>query len=207
MPHLLQIDSSADLRHSESRAHTRLFAEGWRARGAEYTVAHRDLHVHPLPHLEDAALHWSTDMRREGDRVSRGAELLQDEIVDELLAADAVVIGAPLYNYSLPSTLKAWIDRIHVPGRLAGEVQPLAGRPVVAIVTRGAAYEGETRDWDHGSPVLELILQAALGMNLTLVTQSITLADRVAPLRPLADRAAEERQAATARIAELARTL
>lgn len=120
MPHLLQIDSSADLRHSESRAHTRLFAEAWRARGAEYTVSHRDLHVHPLPHLEDAALHWSTDMRREGDRVSRGAELLQDEIVDELLAADAVVIGAPLYNYSLPSTLKAWIDRIHVPGRLAG---------------------------------------------------------------------------------------
>jgi len=207
MPQLLHIDSSADLRHSSSRAHTRLFADSWRARGADYTVVHRDLHVNPLPHLEDAALHWTPDGRAPGGSVAHEAELLQDEIIDELLAADAVVIGAPLYNYTLPSTLKAWIDRIHVPGRLAGEVQPLAGRPVVAVVTRGAVYEGATADWDHGSPVLDIIRRHALGMDLTVVTQSLTLADRVEALRPFAARGAEEREAAAARVVELARAL
>lgn len=207
MPHLLQIDSSADLTRSHSRAHTRLFADAWRARGAGYTVTHRDLHVNPLPHLEDSALHWAPALRRPDEAVDRGAERRQDEIVDELLAADAVVIGVPLYNYSLPSTLKAWIDRIHVPGRLAGEAQPLAGRPVVAVVTRGAVYEGATADWDHGSPVLDLILRNALGMDLTFVTQSMTLADRIEPLRAFAARGAEEREAAASRIVELAREL
>ncbi|WP_029151089.1 FMN-dependent NADH-azoreductase [Microbacterium indicum] len=207
MPHLLRIDSSADLRHSDSRALTALFTDEWAARGADRTVTHRDLHVNPLPHLEDAGLHWTPETRLDDDAVSRASELLQDELIDELLAADAVVIGAPLYNYTVPSTLKAWIDRIHIPGRLAGDVRPLAGRPVVAVVTRGAVYEGETAGWDHGSPVLDLILRGALGMDLTIVTQSITLGDRAEPLRPFAARGREERAAAAERISELARTV
>ncbi|QSB22046.1 FMN-dependent NADH-azoreductase [Curtobacterium sp. 24E2] len=129
MPTLLHIDSSADLSHSRSRALTAAFADAWRARGPEYTVVRRDLHVDQLPHLETSALHWAAVDRTADESVAPEAEALRQEVIDELLAADVVVVGSPLYNYTVPSTLKAWIDRIHVPGVLAGDVQPWpAGR-------------------------------------------------------------------------------
>lgn len=88
------------------------------------------------------------------------AEALQQALVDELLAADVVVVGAPMYNYSLPSSLKAWIDHIHIPGVTApfdGDTQPMAGRPAVVVTSRGGSYDPgtATEGWDHGVPVLE----------------------------------------------------
>lgn len=209
MPTLLHIDSSADLAHSRSRALTAAFADAWRARGPEYTVVRRDLHVTPLPHLEASALHWAAADRTAEESVAPEAEALRQEVVDELLAADAVVVGAPLYNYTVPSTLKAWIDRVHIPGVLAGGVQPLAGRPVVTVVSRGGTYDAgtPTEHWDHGSPVLELILGTALGMKHYPVTVSATLADRLPDLAPLADHAAAEFADATTTLQRLAATV
>ncbi|GGL84987.1 FMN-dependent NADH-azoreductase [Curtobacterium citreum] len=209
MPSLLHIDSSADLAHSRSRDLTAAFADAWRARGPEYTVVRRDLHTVPLPHLETSALHWAAADRRADETVAPEAEQLRQEVIDELLAADVVLIGAPLYNYTVPSTLKAWIDRVHVPGVLAGDVQPLAGRPVVTVVSRGATYDAgtPTETWDHGSPVLHLILGTALGMKLYPVTVSATLADRIPDLAPLAEHAAAEVADARTTLERLAATL
>jgi len=209
MPSLLHIDSSADLAHSRSRDLTAAFADAWRARGPEYTVVRRDLHTDPLPHLESSALHWAAADRRPDEAVAPEAERLRQEVVDELIAADAVVIGAPLYNYTVPSTLKAWIDRVHVPGVLAGAVQPLAGRPVVTVVSRGATYDvgTPTETWDHGSPVLDIVLASALGMKHYPVTVSATLADRVPELAPLADHAAAEVADARTTLERLAATI
>ncbi|MFJ4073690.1 MULTISPECIES: NAD(P)H-dependent oxidoreductase [unclassified Curtobacterium] len=209
MPTLLHIDSSADLSHSRSRALTAAFADAWRARGPEYTVVRRDLHVDQLPHLETSALHWAAADRTADESVAPEAEALRQEVIDELLAADVVVVGSPLYNYTVPSTLKAWIDRIHIPGVLAGDVQPLAGRPVVTVVSRGATYDAgtPTEDWDHGSPVLHLILGTALGMKLYPITVSATLADRLPDLAPLAEHASAELADAKTTIERLATTL
>lgn len=209
MPTLLHVDSSADLVHSRSRALTAAFADAWRARGPEYTVVSRDLHTSPLPHLETSALHWAAGDRTDEESVDPAAEALRQAVIDELLAADVVVVGAPLYNYTVPSSLKAWIDRIHVPGVLAGDVQPLAGRPVVTVVSRGATYDAgtPTEHWDHGSPVLELILGTALGMRQYPVTVSATLADRLPDLAPLADHAAAEFADAKTTLERLAATL
>ncbi|MBT2500931.1 FMN-dependent NADH-azoreductase [Curtobacterium sp. ISL-83] len=213
MPTLLHIDSSADLAHSRSRGLTAAFADAWRARGPEYTVVRRDLHTDPLPHLETSALHWAAADRTDAEVVPADAEQLRQAVIDELLAADAVVVGAPLYNYTLPSTLKAWIDRIHVPGVLApaveGGAQPLAGRPVVTVVTRGGTYDvgTPTETWDHGSPVLDIVLGSALGMRVYPVIASATLADRLPGLAPLADRARAEYADARTTLERLAATL
>jgi FMN-dependent NADH-azoreductase len=90
----------------------------------------------------------------------------------------------PLYNYSMPSTLKAWVDRIHVPGITASfgsEVtRPLEGRPAVLVSTRGGAYDAGTPTEfdDHAVPALLLILRDALGMRVETIVDTRTLSER-----------------------------
>ena len=194
MPHLLHLDSSADLDSSRSRAIGATFVEAWLAADPQNTVTHRDLHTHPLPHLADASLHWPAHARPEGSNPPAAAEALQSELIVELLAADVLLVGAPLYNYSMPSTLKAWIDYIHVPGLTAGEEQPLARRPAVIITSRGASYDegSPTAGWDHAVPALQLVLGESLGMPVTVITTSLTLAETVPALADQAERGREE---------------
>ena len=161
MPHLLHLDSSSDVERSRSRAITATFAAAWREHGAGYSVSYRDLHREPLPHLADAALHWPPRLRPDGAAPPAAAETLQRELIEELTAADVLLVGAPLYNYSLPSSLKAWIDHIHVPGVTAPfdvPTQPLAGRPAVIVSAQGASYDAHTPTedptWSPSCPVI-----------------------------------------------------
>jgi FMN-dependent NADH-azoreductase len=207
VPHMLHLDSAAALKNSRSREITATFADAWRDRGPQYTVTYRDLHRDPLPHLADAVLHWPPRLRPEGAASAEpaalaAAEALQDELIGELLAADVLLVGAPLYNYSVPSSLKAWIDHIHVPGRTAPFVdaptQPLAGRPAVVVSSRGSSYDAgsPSEGWDHAVPVLEIILGSALGMKVEVITTSLTLAETVPALAPQLDRSRAELAAA-----------
>ncbi|GAA1980375.1 FMN-dependent NADH-azoreductase [Microbacterium pumilum] len=209
MPILLQIDSSADASTSRTRALTAAVAAAWRGRGVDYEVVVRDLHADQLPHLRTPAQHWPRRLR-EGASIPDDLEELQRSVLDELLSADAVVIGAPMYNYSMPSTLKAWVDLIHVPGVTASfdePSQPLAGRPAVIATARGAAYDPGTRTegWDHVVPPLQLVLGEGLGMTVHVVATSRTLAERVPDLG--ARRAAEELEAALAEARRLGSTI
>jgi FMN-dependent NADH-azoreductase len=212
MAHLLHLDSSADLQTSRSRALTATFVDAWLAADPGNTVTTRDLHLDPVPHIADASLHWPSRLRAPGSTPPPEAEALQADLLDELIAADALVIGAPLYNYSLPSTLKAWIDHIHVPGVTAsfdGDTQPLAGRPAVVITSRGGSYDAgtPTADWDHEVPALRLILGDALGMEVTVISTSLTLAEEIPSLAPQIERSREELAAAHAAAASLAAQL
>ncbi|GAA0275515.1 FMN-dependent NADH-azoreductase [Cryptosporangium japonicum] len=188
MPHLLHLDSSADLTGSRSRAITAAFAKAWTDRGDDHTVTYRDLHTAPLPRLSTPALHWAPRLRAEGETAPAEDEALQQTILDELLAADVLLVGAPMYNYSLPSTLKTWVDHIHVPGVTttldATPSQPMAGRQAVVVTSAGGSYvEGSpTQGWDHLTPVLRIILGDALGMTVTVVATELTLAPRIPEL-------------------------
>jgi FMN-dependent NADH-azoreductase len=217
------LDSSASLDNSCSRQITATFAEAWRDRGPEYTVTYRDLHADPLPHLADAALHWPQRLRPAGAEGAGGtagagpaafeaAQALQDELIGELLAADVLLVGAPMYNYSVPSALKAWIDHVHVPGRTAPfdvATQPLAGRPAVIVSSSGGSYDAgsPTEGWDHAVPVLQLILGTALGMNVEVISTSLTLAETVPALAGQLDRSRAELSAAHGEAAAAARRL
>lgn len=223
MPRLLHLDSSAASGNSRSRQITATFADAWRGRGPEYTVTYRDLHANPLPHLADAALHWPPRLRPAGGEEAGGtagsgpaafeaAESLQDQLISELLAADVLLVGAPMYNYSVPSALKAWIDHIHVPGRTAPfdvATQPMAGRPAVIVSSRGASYDAgsPTEGWDHAVPVLQLILGTSLGMNVEVIGTSLTLAETVPALAVQLDRSRAELSAAHEEAAAAARRL
>ena len=209
MPHLLHLDSSADPRSSASREVTAAFVRGWRARGAEFTVTSHDLQAEQPPHLPDAALHWAPRLRTAGETVDPAAEARQQEYLDELLAADVLLVGAPMYNWSLPSTLKAWVDHVHVLGTTVPfgeyEARPLAGRAAVVVSSRGASYEGgEQAGWDHTVPPLELVLSRSFGMAVSVITLQLTLAERVPAMADLRGQAAAEADAARSYAEELA---
>ncbi|MBB4943293.1 FMN-dependent NADH-azoreductase [Streptosporangium album] len=150
-------------------------------------VVYRDLHADPLPHLADASLHWAARLRSADASPEPAAEDLQQRLIAELLGADVLLIGVPLYNYSLPSSLKAWLDHIHVPGQTAPSAissAPLTGRPAVLVTSRGGNYDSGTvnEGRDHATPVLELILGEEMGVAVTVIATSLPLASSVPAL-------------------------
>ena len=210
MPTLLRIDSSVSPESSVSRRLTEAFARAWEEAGG--TVVTRDLDAERPPHLPYRGLHFPD---RPGVPEDAPERALQDTLIQEVFDADALVIGAPLYNYSLPSTLKAWLDYIHVPGRTApaapGQTVPLGGKPVVVISTRGAAYDDPAfeAEADHAVPALRMLLGTGMGMAVEAITLDRTLAELMPELDPVLARKLfeEARDRAAARGGELATAL
>ena len=140
MTYILQLDSSADLTSSASRRLTGEFAQRWVAAGRGREIRRRDLHTSPLPHLPTNTLHFAATRRPEGGAVPTSeASRLQDELIDELAGAARIVIGAPMYNYAMPSTLKAWLDYVHVYGTTSPPeegIAPMQSKPVTVVSAR-----------------------------------------------------------------------
>ena len=132
---ILHIDSSALGTASASRELTAAVVRQLRADSPHVEVSYRDLDAQPLPHFTGATLAKS----------GPAEAALAKTVLDEFLAADVVVIGAPMYNFSLPSTLKAWIDRIAVAGvtfryTAHGPEGLAVGKRVIVASTRGGVY-------------------------------------------------------------------
>jgi FMN-dependent NADH-azoreductase len=147
--YILQLDSSANLGSSTSRRLTDEFARRWAEAGPEREIRRRDLHTSPLPHLPTNTLHFTAPRRPEdGVGPSQEAADLQDELIAELSGAAHVVIGAPMYNFSMPSTLKAWLDYVHVIGATSPAdegITPLQSKPVTAVSARATPTGADPR--------------------------------------------------------------
>ncbi len=148
---ILQIDSGILGDHSVSRALTAAITEKLKAENPGASVVYRDVAAAPLVHLNGAHL-MAASANPEGIDKGLAGELdVARDALQEFLAADVVVIGAPMYNFTIPSQLKAWIDRILVAGTTfrytASGVEGLAkGKKVIVASTRGGHYSA-------GSPV------------------------------------------------------
>ena len=132
---LLHIDSSIQGEASASRAVTREIVARWKTAQPDVQVTYRDLAAQALPHFSHSALTGADELE-----VARNTAALE-----EFLSADVVVIGAPLYNFSIPSQLKAWIDRISVRGKTfryteKGPEGLAGGKDVIVAVSRGGVY-------------------------------------------------------------------
>ena len=117
MTHVLLLDSSARIPRSLSRRLTTEFFNLWRARRPEDRIVRRDLARDPPPHVTEewiAAAFAAPEERSPGQRRALEAS---DRLIDEVLAADVIAIGTPMYNYGMPSTLKAWVDQVVRIGR------------------------------------------------------------------------------------------
>jgi FMN-dependent NADH-azoreductase len=125
-------------------------------------VIRRDLGTVPVPHLTTANV---AGVRGEpATDAERAARALSDELIVELRAADTVVIGAPMYNFSIPSGLRAWFDYVLRPGVTfsyseAGPQGLLTGKRVIVIESRGGLYsEGPAQAMDFQKPYLRTLL-------------------------------------------------
>ncbi|WP_027927990.1 FMN-dependent NADH-azoreductase [Amycolatopsis benzoatilytica] len=202
MAHLLQLDSSISGDRSVSRALTARAAAAWRAANPGGTVGYRDLGADPVPHLDATA--WTARLTPEANRTPElaAAARIGEELVKEVLAADVVLLGLPLYNYGAPSSVKAWVDRI-----IAGagdDPKVLGGRELVVLASRGGGYqEGAPRHgWDHAEGWLPHGLSLT-GLAPRFITAEFTLADVNPALAEFRGRAAESLAAAEAAIDRL----
>lgn len=187
---LFRLDSSIRTEGSVSREVADTVEQTWLEQHPGRTVVRRDVGREPLP-----ADLWTTAMGAgatpEADRTpeQRAAVALVGELADEVVAADALVIGSPLYNFGIAAHLKTWVDVLITDPRFAPGNQPLAGRPVALVVSRGGGYgPGTPREgWDHGTGWLVRILGDVWGGDVTVIEAELTLADTVpamAELRP-----------------------
>lgn len=164
MSTLLHIDSSARSGGSISRELTASFAQQWQAKNPGGKVIHRDLAVNALPHLSESLL--GAYFTPADARSAEQAEVIKqsDALVDELLAADTIVIGVPMYNFAPPSTLKAWIDHVFRAGRTfkyteTGPVGLVTGKKAIIILSRGGKYsEGPMEALDFQGKYLKSAL-------------------------------------------------
>ena len=127
---ILHIDASINGENSASRAISRSIVDQVQALSPGAQVVARDLVSEPLPHLTLAAF---------GDT----------SVLDEFLEADTVVIGAPMYNFTLPTQLKAWIDRVVIAGKTFrytenGPEGLAKGKRVIIALARGGFYDAKS---------------------------------------------------------------
>jgi len=134
---LLHIDSSALGSHSVSRQLTADIVAVLKQHAPALTISYRDLAAEPLPHWAPVA------------DAADPAAVLGNRMLEEFLAADVIVIGAPMYNFAIASQLKAWIDRILVAGKTFrytanGPEGLVGGKRVIVASSRGGFYGKDT---------------------------------------------------------------
>ena len=143
---LLHIDSSPLGTQSVSRELTRRIVAQWLDTHPNTTVEHLDLAADAPSHLNIDSLGFRLGLDAAGlTDVQKRENAISEKLVTQFLAADVLVVGAPMYNFSVPSQLKAWIDRIAQAGRTfkytdKGPVGLAAGKTVIVASTRGGAY-------------------------------------------------------------------
>ena len=161
MSNVLIIESSARQQGSFSRQLTRQFISQWQAVRPGDQVTVRDLALNPVPHLDANLLGgW---MKPEAQRSADEQASLKrsDELTDEVLGADVLVLAAPMYNFAIPSTLKAWLDHVLRAGVTfkyteTGPQGLLTGKKAYVLTARGGLYAGSTTD--HQEPYLRQVM-------------------------------------------------
>ncbi|HLD68352.1 MAG TPA: NAD(P)H-dependent oxidoreductase [Pseudomonas sp.] len=224
MPHILHLDASArpglagtDQHGSHSRNLTHRFTSRWLAQRAQDSLTYRDIGQNPPSFISHDWIASSFTPEEQREPWMRETLAESDQLVDELIAADVLVLGTPLYNFGMPAALKAWIDQIVRPGRtvdiddsnpLDPYVPRLADRPrhAVILTARGGIGFGVGGAMAHMNH-LEPNLISALGfIGITQVHQ-IAIEGQEVGGELLAESVAQGLNQVDALVAELQRAL
>ena len=182
MTTLLHIEVSPMGENSISRAVTAEFLGAWKAANPGGTIIERDLAANPVPLLDGEAIF--ADYTPEADRPASMAakRALRQELIDEITGVDAIVVSTPLWNWNVPSPLKAYIDQIIIPGALDPSTPGLVGKPVTVVMAQGGSYSAGAplEGWDYGSGYLNQVFTALGSSDVQVIVAEFGLAG-VAP--------------------------
>lgn len=208
---LLRIDASIRTDGSASREIADVVEQEWLATHPGDRVVRRHLGVDPLPATawgEAVGGSFTPQADRSPEQTAAGA--LAAALVDELVAADAVLLAVPLYNFGVSQHVKAWIDLVITDPRGGPGAAPLlAGTPVALASVRGGAYGAGTprEGWDHSTAYLRRILGDVWGGDLTVVEREFTLVGVNPALDEFTELAAEMQRDALSAAREAGRVL
>jgi FMN-dependent NADH-azoreductase len=151
MKNLLQLNTSIFSDGGQSSQLARRFVAAWRASNPGAKVTVRDLAREPVPHLDAARFAAFIAKPEERDAEQQAAANESDALIAELKAADVLVLGLPMYNFGVPSTLKAYFDHVGRVGHTfkyteKGPVGLLTGKKAFVFATRGGLYQGTPLD-------------------------------------------------------------
>lgn len=164
MTTILHLDASARVTRSLSRRLSQRFVESWLAHRPHDQVIRRDLAAGPPPHVTESWIAASFTPPEKRDATMRAVLAWSDAAIAELEAADVIVMGAPMYNYGMPSALKAWFDQVIRVGRTFSfdldrgdwPLEPIMkGKTLVVLSARGEfgfAPGGIREHWNHLDP-------------------------------------------------------
>lgn len=151
MKTLLQINTSIFSDGGQSSRLAERFVAAWRDAHPDGTVVVRDLAKDPVPHID--AGRFGAFLAKPAERTSEQQRIVDysDTLIDELKRADVIVLGLPMYNFGVPSTLKAYFDHVARAGvtfryTQEGPTGLLEGKKVYVFAARGGAYVGTPRD-------------------------------------------------------------
>jgi FMN-dependent NADH-azoreductase len=151
MTTLLQINSSLFANGGQSSQLADQFVSAWRNSHKNAQVIRRDVAADPLPHLMAERFQAFLSKPEERSAAQQAVVNESDTLIDELRQADTIVLGLPMYNFGLPSTLKAYFDHIARAGVTfrytdKGPVGLLTGKKAIVFATRGGLYAGTAKD-------------------------------------------------------------
>jgi FMN-dependent NADH-azoreductase len=183
MPTLLRIDSSSRRDGSHSRALADAFEKAWSDRFPGAKVTRRDLTANPIAHIHETTIAGFYTPAEQLDANLKGAVALSDELIEEVNSADTILIATPMYNFTVPSALKSWIDQIVRIGRtfsydgtnFTGLVK---ARRVVVVAAFGAGgYGGALAGADFVTPYLKFLFGFLGVSDVTVIPTEATTAD------------------------------
>ena len=200
MTRILHIDSSLFSGNGASATLAREFIEALRRREPDLEITHRDLGRDPVPHLDAARLTALGTPDADRTPEQRTIVAQADALIAELQAADLLVLGAPMYNFAIPTQLKAWFDHVARAGTTFrytenGPEGLLTGKRAVVFTSRGGIHRD--RETDTVVPYLRTMLGFvgiddvdvvyAEGLNLGDAQRDAGLADAAAELARVAE--------------------
>lgn len=188
MTSLLHIEVSPSGENSVSRTVSAEFLAAWKEKNPTGAVISRDLNANPVPHLDADAIF--AGYMAEGDRSSEMAKKFnfRQELVKEITGVTDILISTPMWNWSVPSVLKAYIDQIIIPGTLDGSgADGLKGKKVTIVIAHGGSYApGAPRHgWDYATGYLKLVANALGATDVEVIIAELTLAGVVPSMESL----------------------
>jgi FMN-dependent NADH-azoreductase len=175
---LYRLDASIRVEGSHSRAIADIVEQEWRNAHSDEQIIRRHVGTDPIP-----ATAWATAVfagrtpAESRTDEQRAALALAATLTDELVAADALLFAAPLYNFGVSQHFKTWVDMVITDPRMAAGAQPiLAGKPAVLVTVRGGNYRpGTPREgWDHATAWMRRVLADVWQLDLNVVQAEFT---------------------------------